>query len=197
MKYDVVLVLGSGINEEGLIPQSAKQRVAKAVKLIKDAQAPRVIFSGKWTYKLSFIPPMTEAEALAKHAKSLELTDDQIILEKNSVTTVSNFCEIKQILKQHGWKKILLIMNRPYAERAMLNMKKVFGNGYQCDVELTSFRFPLEKEQELERLEKEKVIVAAKFLSQFKDGDDKTIYQAAMEDLELNYKSAAKPAPTN
>lgn len=187
MRYDVVLVLGSGIKEDGSIPESAKIRTQKAVEAVKGGEAGRIIFSGRWTYHLSFTPPMTEAEAMAKYAKSLGLDESKIILEKNSVSTVSNFCEVKQILNQYGWTKALLIMNRPYAERAMLNMRKVFGSKYKCDVALTDFRFPPEKEAELEKLEEQKYKVAARFLGQFADGDDEAIYQAATKELEESY----------
>ena len=186
-KYDAVLVLGSGIKEDGSIPESAKVRIRKVIGLIKSGQVKNVIFSGKWTYKIDYIPPKTEAAAMAEYAKSMGLGEKLITLESKSITTVDNFCKIKEILIKKGWKKILLIMNEPYAERAFLNMKKVLGPKYYCEVILTNFQFPQDVKDKIFEKEKESLQKAINFLNNFQDGDDKAIYKAAMKDLRENY----------
>ncbi|HEY1074495.1 MAG TPA: YdcF family protein [Patescibacteria group bacterium] len=100
--YDVALVLGSGIKPDGAIPESAKIRTQKAADLLTDGAVGHIIFSGKWTYGLAYTPPLTEAEAMAQYGKSLGLEASQYIIEKESVTTVSNFCNIKRLMKEHS-----------------------------------------------------------------------------------------------
>ena len=187
--YDVGLVLGSGIKEDGSIPESAKIRTQKAVDLYRQGKIKQIIFSGKWTYSLAFTPPHTEAEAMANYALTLGLPKEVMLIENESNTTVSNFCYCKRIIQENTWQSVLLIINRPYHERAFITMQMVFGPEFQLNYYLTNFHFSKEKEDELERLEENK-IENSLFVttgSNLKAGDDHAILAAAQADLRENY----------
>ena len=171
--YDVALVLGSGIRLDGTLPESAKIRTQKAVELLKEGIVHRIIFSGKWTTNLNYTPPMTEAQAMAAYGKSLGVLSTQYLVEQESETSIGNFCNIKELMIEHGWRKAILIINRPYHERAFLIMQKVFGPDYQAEYLLTNFRFSPAKESELEEVEEKKIAAFKSAYSHLSDGDDR------------------------
>lgn len=155
--YDVALVLGSGIKPDGTIPESAKIRTQKAIELLKEGIVHRISFSGKWTTNLNYTPPTTEAQAMAAYGESLGLKATQYLIENESSTTLGNFCNIKSLMQEQDLHSALLIINRPYHERAFLIMQTVFGPDYQLEYVLTNFRFPPAKERELEEIEARKI----------------------------------------
>jgi uncharacterized SAM-binding protein YcdF (DUF218 family) len=117
--YDAIIVLGRGISPEGEIPESAKATVQKAVQLHKDGVANYIIFSGKWSRSSSYIPPTTEAKAMSDYSKDLGLPEKSIILEEESLDTISNCYYIKtRILLAKKWISLLLITLHPVDKRA-------------------------------------------------------------------------------
>lgn len=188
MKYNIILVLGTGIRADGSLPESAKALVEKAVSLCNKGVAPKIIFSGRWSYTLTYTPPTTEAEAMAQYAQSLGIPSEAIHIENESITTVSNLCLLKeQYLEPHAYRRILLVNLEPLSERAQCNVAMVFGPSYTVDVTYTPFSYPPEKLAHLLEQEKIKLAQAKQFHSNNKAGDHKAIYKAAMKDLEENY----------
>lgn len=128
MKYDIILVLGIGIREDGSLPESAKSLVRKSVELAQKNVAPKVAFSGRWSYSLSYTPPLTEAEAMSRYAASLGLSEDAVLIENESITTVSNLCLLKdKYLEPNNLRKVLLVTLQPLAKRALFNAEMVLG----------------------------------------------------------------------
>jgi uncharacterized SAM-binding protein YcdF (DUF218 family) len=185
--YHVALVLGGGIKEDGSLPDSAKARVKKAVELLNANKVDKILFCGKWTYKIKYLPPITEAQAMRNHAEALGANKSFLLTEAESITTVTNFCNAKKIILQNNWNRIILVTLSPLAKRAMLNMKKVFGKDFTCKIILTDFQFDKIKEKELKIFEKDRLKEAKRFLGQFKDGDDEKIFKEATRDLKENY----------
>ena len=192
MEYDAVLVLGRGIYKDRLIPDSAKSTVEKAIELYWAGQAKRIIFSGKWSYKLDYVPPTTEANAMAEYALTLRLPEEAIILEENSYTTVTNAYFIKKnILIPNNWKTVILVSVHPMDKRAHMVLETVFGPEYVCDVVACNFSFPPDVLKDKEAKEKEK-IEYTKWLydsNGFQPGDHETIFQVTEEDLNKNWRN--------
>lgn len=180
-KYDVVLVLGSGVYKDGSIPESAEARIRKAKELFDKGTVDHIILSGKWSYRLDYTPPLSEAGAMAEYGESIELSHQKILLENESTTTMTNFYFIKKILRENGWRKVILVINRPYVERTKLNMEMVLGPDYECEVIEPDYRFPKEKEEELVRIEVEKIKVVREFYKDVKPGDDESIYNRGLK----------------
>lgn len=95
---------------------------------------------------------------------------------------------MKKILLKKSWKKIILVTNRPFDKRVSYNLNKILGPGFTKKVITADFSYPKETLKKLEKVEKRKLWEAIKFFQGIKEGDDKTIYKLAMEDLERNYK---------
>ncbi len=183
--YDAILVLGKKLNAENQLVGSSKAMVQRAVELFKEGKAPKVIFSGRWYFKLD-PQPITEAQALADYAKSLGLPEEAIVLEEESDSTLSNIYFTKRILQKNNWKSIILINFYPFADRALLTTQKILGPEYVVKLDLIDFTLPEEYKDKWIKEESEKLPTMTEFYKQFKDGDDETIYKGHLEYLE-NY----------
>lgn len=187
-KYNAILVLGRGIYKDGSIPNSAKATIRKAVELYNQKSSSNIIFSGKWSYKIDYTPPITEAEAMANYAKSLGLSEEAICIEKESVNTVFNLYNIKkQFLEPNDWYKVALVSLDPVYKRAFNDLKKMLGSKYQCDLIIAQFKFPKQKYEQIKQNEEEKLKVADQFYAKIADGDDKAIYDKNIEYIKKRY----------
>jgi len=183
-KFDAILVLGRGIREDGSIPDVSKSCVEKAVELLKGKEADHIIFSGKWTYQAKFTPPLSEAQAMANYAIGLGAPEKALLIEEESVATVFNLYYTKtKILIPRGWKKLIFVGIEAIEKRAMINIENVLGPEYRIKEILADFRYPLEKEKELYRLEDEKIKVVRDFVKDITPGDHETIFERSSEKL--------------
>ena len=163
-KYDIVLVLGSGIKQDGSLPQSSLSCVNKAVELLKSNTVTNIILSGKYSHSIDFIPPRTEAAAMREHALSLGVLKENIFTEDKSFTTVSNICQVKsRILKKFHWNKIILVSIYPQSKRSLYNLKRVLGKNFKTKLILADFSYPTETLSKLREIEKEKYKDAINF----------------------------------
>ena len=191
--YDAVVVLGTGIKPDGTLVKSSQAAVEKAVELIKTNKASYLILSGKWAWSIDYTPPTTEAEAMANYAKSLGCPDKKIVIETNSVTTVSTLCMVKtKILMKSNWNRIILISNYPYKKRALLNSKVVLGPKFTVKIVSSGFSYPDDILNKLKKTEIGKLKDAKDFYQGIKAGDHESIYKLAMKDLEKNYMTKTR-----
>jgi len=187
--YDAVIILGRGIYKDGTIPESVKPTIKKAVELYNNRLTKKVVFGGKWTYKIDYTPPSTEARAMAECAFDLGLPKDVSYLEESSYTTVSNAYYIKkEILEPNRWKHIALISVYPMGERAKYVLSFVFGPDYTCDLVTADYSYPPDVLKIKEKDEKTKLKIAQQFYEQhnLKPGDHERIFEVTNKDLKEN-----------
>lgn len=84
---DAVLVLGGGMDGDGVLAYSSRRRVAAAVALLETGQARRLIFSGG---RLRRSPIPTVAEGMRNYAISLGAPPEALLLEDAAVSTFEN-----------------------------------------------------------------------------------------------------------
>ncbi len=195
MKYDAILIFGRGIGKDGSLPENIVSSLEKAYELFQQGVSRNLITSGKWGYSLDFTPPCTEAHAMAEYAKKLGFPQDAILEEGEASTTGSNCYFVKKLLKERGWKRILVITIPPIHTRILYNLKKVFGKGYKIKNIFADYRFPQDKFIELKTTEKRKMKDVRRFYKPLVIGDDEAIYKAAQEDFKANYMN--KTSNTN
>lgn len=191
MKYDAILVFGRGVYKDGSTSESAKSTVEEAVKLYDSGQSDKIIFSGKWTYTLDYIPPNTEARAMADHAITLGLPKKAILLEEEAYTTVTNVYFIKnKFLIPNNWTRVALVSVYPLGQRALWTLELILGPDYNCELINTSFSFPAEILKKMEEKEKEKREHGQKLckLHSLRPGDHETIFRVTEEDLNKNWR---------
>jgi uncharacterized SAM-binding protein YcdF (DUF218 family) len=110
VKADAIVVFGGGAGESGVPGQGYEERVTHAVDLFKKGYAGYIVFSSGYTNILK------EPDVMKALAISLGVPGDAIIVETNSSNTYKNVLNVKEILKEKGWKRILLISS-PYHMR--------------------------------------------------------------------------------
>lgn len=185
---NVAVVLGTGIKEDGSLPASSIACVKKVVELQKENKVFEILFSGKWAWNLSFIPPFTEAEAMEKLAKEFGATVTSV--GNQGQTTVHNLCWVKQrFLKWHNYfDPVFIIPSSILKDRFEYNVKMVLGSEYNYQIELANFEYPAEKVEQLITSEKQKLQDCIKFYEGITPGDDQKIYELSLKDLAENYK---------
>lgn len=184
-KFDAILVLGRGTRRNGALPSSMRASVDKAVELYNSGISDHIIFCGKWSYQIDYIPKKTEAHLMADYAKSLGLPEKAIFIEDESVVTTLNICYAKQkYLVHNNWKKILVISIFPLQDRMAYNLKMILGKEYTFEFEEIEYRFSPEKEAELIISEKNKLKdVVPIFFKNIIPGDDKKIALKAIREI--------------
>lgn len=187
MKSDIVIVLGSGIKEDGTLPESSIRNVSKAVSILQSGDSNYIAFCGKWAWNYKYTPPLTEAEAMRDLAISMGVSPNKIYIEKESVTTVSNLCMAKQkILIPNNLKKItLIVINDIFKKRNEYNLKMVLGPNYEY--EIVSSQLPNSIPPITQELENQKLKDCISFYQGITPGDDEAIYKLSQEDLYHNY----------
>lgn len=181
-QYDALVLLGRGVSPEGKLPDSVKVTIEEAVKLFNDGRAKHVIFSGKWSRSFDFTPPLTEARAMQEYAITLGLPESVILLEEESLDTISNWYFIKnKLLAPRDWKSILFITVDPIGKRAGFLMNCILGPEYEANIKLTTYEYPSEKFETIKASEEQKLAKLEKFLSGVVPGDDETIMRMHLE----------------
>ena len=127
-KVDAIVVFGGGAGESGVAGQGYEERVTYAVDLFKKGYAEHIIFSSGYTNI------MKEPDVMKALAISLGVPADDIIVETNSSNTYQNVLNVKGILSEKGWDKILLVSSPYHIRRVSLVFNR---NAKEIDVVYT------------------------------------------------------------
>lgn len=130
-KFDVAIVLGFDVTENGLLPAEGKSRVETAVGLIKSKKASKLIFSGKVSHLHNYRPAQTEAEAMKAYAVALGISVENILTESRSRNTYQNAVLCKKIVTANNWRSVLVVTSEFHSHRAESIFQRVFGQTYQ------------------------------------------------------------------
>lgn len=176
--FDALLALGCGIDETGQLTGDAKMNVEVAAKLFKRQIAPLLIFSGGYSYKADFIPPIGESQAMKDYAISLGVPDEKILVETKSKDTLGNAYFTKvQILGPMALRHIGILRGPNQSEeRVRYIFSKVLGGQYDYEILQRDEDRPEEQERERKSL-----IVIQNWLKDVEDGDETSVYQIMRE----------------
>ncbi|MFH1387342.1 MAG: YdcF family protein [bacterium] len=112
-KADVIIVLGGDGNGE---------RVDMGVKLFKQGMAPKLLMSGgPLAWKLTF------ADWMKKQAVELGVKSSEILTENKSRSTIEDAEFCLPIVKQHGFRSVILVTSPTHSRRARNTFRKMFG----------------------------------------------------------------------
>ncbi len=161
MAYDVIVVLGGGINGDSTLPEKTRYRVHTGADLLQRKYAPRILMSGDRPKHTKH--SISEAELMRAHAVKLGVSPTQIFLEQRSFDTVSNAeCTKQDFLEPNKWKNIVLVTSDFHLPRAAYIFEKALREGYAVmPVPAPSFlsrseleRMLVEEEKKLEEIRK-------------------------------------------
>ena len=112
---DAVLVLGGGIDGDGLAAYSSRRRVLGGVRLLNDGQARFLILcSGPDTNP----PGLTGAELMRDHAVAMGAPEEALILETRSVSTFENLRFGFAMADERGFGRLAIVTDAFHVERA-------------------------------------------------------------------------------
>jgi uncharacterized SAM-binding protein YcdF (DUF218 family)/glycosyltransferase involved in cell wall biosynthesis len=115
---DAIVVFAGGVGESGQAGGGYQERVAAAVDLYKSGYARSLVFSSGFRFVFH------EAEVMRDLAVVNGVPPDAIVLEQAAANTHENVQFSAAILRQHGWRKILLVSSPYHMRRALLTWRK-------------------------------------------------------------------------
>lgn len=173
---DALIVLGGGINTDGTLPPDCEYRVKKAVQLYQMQEAPRIIFSSKWSFLIKEIPRCTIAEAMKQKAIALGVPPNAILTESDSVDTIGNACFTKvEFLAPNQWHNVMVVTSDFHMARSQYLFNKILGPDYSIQYE--TCKNGLDHEQLIKRKnwEIKLLLLSKQLLDTIPDGDHQAI----------------------
>jgi uncharacterized SAM-binding protein YcdF (DUF218 family) len=130
-KINAVVILGGGISAEGILSSATKKRLDHLLDANIQGGTP-IILSGKWNGFTAPNPPTTEAEGMRKYLVERGADVKQIILETESLDTISNAVFVKRIIEaRSNWRTILLVTSDWHMGRALWIFQRILGGDYR------------------------------------------------------------------
>ena len=111
---DAIVVFAGGVGESGKAGGGAQERIARAVDLFKGGYAPVMILSSGYVYSFK------EAEVMRALAVDQGVPVSAIVLERRAANTYQNVTFVDEILREHGWRRVLLVSSPYHMRRALL-----------------------------------------------------------------------------
>lgn len=131
-KIDAIVILGGGITAEGVLSHATRERLDCFLKKRKALSRASIILSGRWSGFMKVEPRITEAQEMKEYLIKHGVGAHQIIIESESLDTISNAVFVRQVVDRHRhWKKILLITSDWHMERALWIFQRILVKSYK------------------------------------------------------------------
>jgi uncharacterized SAM-binding protein YcdF (DUF218 family) len=114
---DAIVVFAGGVGESGQAGGGYQERVAAAVGLYRGGFAQHIVLSSGFRFVFH------EAEVMRDLAVGNGVPPEAIVLEQNAANTHENVVFSNEILRQRGWRKILLVSSPYHMRRALLTWR--------------------------------------------------------------------------
>jgi uncharacterized SAM-binding protein YcdF (DUF218 family) len=115
---DAIVVFAGGVGESGQAGGGYQERVKQAVDLYQAGFAPRMIFESGYVFAFR------EAEIMRDLATSLGVPQSSILLETHGTNTYDDVIRVRDVVRQHGWRRILLVSSPYNMRRAVAVWRK-------------------------------------------------------------------------
>lgn len=174
MYNNAVIVLGCGIDAAGNLSPDATNSVQLAMEAINNNSGACLVMTGYISYKTTFKPSISEAQAMKDYAVSFGFPANKIFVETESKDTLGNLFFTKQNLLVPLNITDVAIVRGPNqsAERINYLAKKVLGSSYSYKLIEPDVCRP----EEIDR-EHKSLALAKRWLDEVDDGDMGAIYQ--------------------
>lgn len=185
MYKNAIVVLGCGIDSAGVLNPDAENSVRLAIDILKRNSDYYLIMTGFISYKATFKPSISEAQAMKDYAVSLGMPQNIIFVETESKDTLGNFyfTKLNLLIPLHVRSVIIVRGPNQSDERVSYLASKVLGDQYTFSIVHPDIERPEEQVRE-----KESLSLARQWLDPIKDGDMPAIYQL-MRDRHPGYNS--------
>ena len=112
---DCIIVLGAHVWEDGRLSNALTYRCEAALEAWKQGIAPAIIVCGAQGRG----EPSTEAEAMRGWMLERGVPEDQVILEPESVNTLQNLSNARDIMASRGYRTAAVCTNNYHLRRAL------------------------------------------------------------------------------
>ncbi|MGV9001517.1 MAG: YdcF family protein [Candidatus Saccharimonadaceae bacterium] len=173
MYKKAVVVLGCGIDGEGNLNEDAMNSVRLGIESLGNSLETCLIMTGCISYKATFKPSISEAQAMKDYAVSLGIGVERIFVETESKDTLGNFFFTKQNLLFPLGINTITIVRGPNQSNERINYlaSKILGKRYTFEIVVPLIERPNEQDREQKSL-----ALAKKWLDSISDGDMDVIY---------------------
>lgn len=117
-KADAIVVFAGGVGESGKAGGGAQERLKQAIDLYRAGYAPMLVVSSGYVYSFH------EADVMRALAIDQGVPAASIVLEERSTNTYENVRYVDAILRDHRWRRILLVSSPYHMRRALLVWRK-------------------------------------------------------------------------
>ena len=121
MASDVIVVLGAALTPDGEATPALRRRVAHGARLFHEGAAGDLLLSGGPTRH-----PRPEAAVMRTLALDGGVPEECIVVEDRSVRTLHNAIYTAQVMRDHGWRRALLVTDSFHMPRALMTFRS-FG----------------------------------------------------------------------
>ena len=115
---DAIVVFAGGVGESGRAGGGAQERLKQAVDLYRAGYAPYLVLSSGFVYSYH------EAQVMRTLAIDQGVPSSAIALEERATNTYENVRFVDEILRDHRWRRILLVSSPYHMRRALLVWRK-------------------------------------------------------------------------
>jgi uncharacterized SAM-binding protein YcdF (DUF218 family) len=99
-------------------------RTTEAIALYKQGWAPFIIFSGAAEDKQG----ISNAAAMRQQALDARVPSSAILIDEESVNTADNASQVRPIVEQHGFKRMILVTSPYHQRRASIEFNRRLGD---------------------------------------------------------------------
>ncbi|QRN94667.1 YdcF family protein [Archangium violaceum] len=127
--YDAVIVLGGAVDSSAIersgMPEynPAVERVLRGFELLREGHARQVLFTAG---TIDTRPEaLVEADVLSKQLQTWGIPPERIVTEGRSRNTRENAVESERIIREKGWKTLLMVTSAAHMPRAQATFAAV------------------------------------------------------------------------
>lgn len=128
----ILVVLGYPADDFGKPTPILQSRLDKAIELYKNGQTGKIIVTGA-----AVDNHHVESEVMARYCKEHGIPEEDILVESNARNTYENAQMVHRMIKEHGYKKAIVVTSSFHKLRAELFFSKHLDN-----VEIVPAPFP-------------------------------------------------------
>lgn len=179
---DAIIILGSGINQDGSLPGNLKLRVSKGVQLYTQGLAKNIVMSGNYSFWLDDsreIPFRSEASAMREYALMLGVPETDIFIEEKSKDTLGNafFTKI-DYLEKNDWKQVMVVTSDFHLKRTKFVFDHVLGPQYAIEYYPVLLDLSADERREKEAQETNTTNILRALMRDIPSGDTEAIREA-------------------
>jgi len=135
---DAIVVLGAAAYDAAPSPVF-RERIEHGLALYRRGAAPRLIFTGGYGGRGA---RFAESEVARRYALRHGIPPEVIWIETRSQTTCQNLLETRELLRAHGWARVIVVSDPLHMARALRLSRRLEINALGSPTPTTRFRSP-------------------------------------------------------